>query len=146
MLKVCAFLYRNVAFVTLSAGLLHWYALQRRHNGRDGVSNHQSHHRLLKHLFRRRSKKTSKLHVTGLCEGISLVTGEFPAQKASNAKKGFHLMTSSWGQSPGSLTIERSNLENMAIKPHKFLNGLVWFHATYWRRLLKDFHPILKIL
>ena len=30
-------------------------------------------------LFRRRSKKTSKLHVTGLCEGNSLVTSEFPA-------------------------------------------------------------------
>ena len=33
----------------------------------------------------RRSKKTSKLHVTGLCEGNSPVTGEFPAQRASNA-------------------------------------------------------------
>ena len=29
---------------------------------------------------RRRSTKTSKLHVTGLCEGISPGTGEFPAQ------------------------------------------------------------------
>ena len=35
-------------------------------------------------LFRRRSKKTSKLRVTGLCEGNSPVTGEFPAQMASN--------------------------------------------------------------
>ena len=26
--------------------------------------------------------KTSKLHVTGLCEGNSPVTGEFPAQRA----------------------------------------------------------------
>ena len=33
-----------------------------------------------------RSKKTSKLSVTGLCEGNSLVTGEFPAQSASNAE------------------------------------------------------------
>ena len=32
-------------------------------------------------------KKTSKLHVTGLCEGNSPVTGEFPAQRASNAEK-----------------------------------------------------------
>ena len=32
-----------------------------------------------------RSKKTSKLHVTGLCAGNSLVTGEFPAQRATNA-------------------------------------------------------------
>ena len=31
-------------------------------------------------------KKTSKLCVTGLCAGNSPVTGEFPAQKASNAE------------------------------------------------------------
>ena len=36
-----------------------------------------------------RSKKTSKLHVTGLCEGNSPLTGEFPAQRASNAEKMF---------------------------------------------------------
>ena len=35
-------------------------------------------------LFRRRSKKILKLRVTGLCEGDSPVTGEFPAQRASN--------------------------------------------------------------
>ena len=40
---------------------------QWRHNGRDGVSNHQSHDCLLNRLFRRKSKKTSKLRVTGLC-------------------------------------------------------------------------------
>ena len=38
----------------------------------------------LNRLFRRRSKKTSKLRVTGLCAGNSPVTGEFPAQMASN--------------------------------------------------------------
>ena len=31
-------------------------------------------------------KKTSKLRVTGLCAGNSTVTGEFPAQRASNAE------------------------------------------------------------
>ena len=41
--------------------------LQWRHNGRDSVSNHQPHNCLLYHLFWRRSKKTSKLRVTGLC-------------------------------------------------------------------------------
>ena len=35
---------------------------------------------------RRRSKKTSKLRVTDLCAGNSPVTGEFPAQRASNAE------------------------------------------------------------
>ena len=33
-----------------------------------------------------RSKKTSKLCVTGLCEGNSSVTGEFPTQMASNTE------------------------------------------------------------
>ena len=61
-------------------------ALQWRHNGRDGVSNHQPYVCLLNRLFRRRSKKASKLRVTGLCEGNSPVTGEFPAQRASNVK------------------------------------------------------------
>ena len=56
-----------------------------RQNGRDGVSNHQPHDCLLNRLFRRRSKKTPKLCVTGLCTGYSPLTGEFPAQKASNA-------------------------------------------------------------
>ena len=37
-------------------------------------------------LFRHRSKKTSKLRVTGLCVGNSPGTGEFPAQMASNAE------------------------------------------------------------
>ena len=57
-----------------------------RHNGSDGVSYHQPQHCLLNRLIRRGSKKTSKLRVTGLCAGNSPVTGEFPAQMASNAE------------------------------------------------------------
>ena len=48
--------------------------LQWRHIGRDGVSNHQPHDCLLNRLFRRRSKKASRLR------------GEFPAQMASYAE------------------------------------------------------------
>ena len=44
-------------------------ALQWRHNGRNGGSNHQPHDCLLNRLFRHRSKKIPKLSVTGLCEG-----------------------------------------------------------------------------
>ena len=40
-------------------------------------------------LFRRRWRKTSELRVTGLCEGNSPVTGEFPTQRASNAENIF---------------------------------------------------------
>ena len=46
-------------------------ALQWRHNDHDSVSNHQPHDCLLNRLFRRRSKKTSKLRVAGLCVGNS---------------------------------------------------------------------------
>ena len=60
--------------------------LRWRHNGHAGVSNHQSRDCLLNRLFRRRSKKTSKLRVTGLCAGNSPGTGEFPAQRASYAE------------------------------------------------------------
>ena len=52
----------------------------------DFVSNHQPHHCLLNRLFRRRSKKTSKLRVTGLCVGNSPGTSELPAQMANNAE------------------------------------------------------------
>ena len=54
------------------------WALQWRHNGRDCVSNHQSRHCLLNRLFRRRSKRTSKLRVTGLFARNSPVTDESP--------------------------------------------------------------------
>ena len=57
-----------------------------RHNGRDGVTNHQPHDCLLNRLFMRRSKETSKLRVTGLCVRNSPVTGEFPAQRAVTRK------------------------------------------------------------
>ena len=68
-------------------------AWQWRHNEPSGVLNHPPCDCLLNRLFRRRSKKTSKLRVTGLCAGNSPVTGEFLAQRASNAE---NLMTSSW--------------------------------------------------
>ena len=62
------------------------YSLQWRHNGLDSVSNHQPHRCVLRRLFGRWSKKTSKLRVTGLCAGNSPGTGEFPTQRASNAE------------------------------------------------------------
>ena len=73
-------------FISLGFYCCSQQSLQWRHNGRDGVSNHQPRYCLLNHLFRRRSKKTSKHRVTDLCEGNTPVTGEFPAQRASNAE------------------------------------------------------------
>ena len=70
-----------VACIAKSVTLLQW-----RHNGHDSVSNHQPRECLLSRLISRRSKNTSKLRVTGLCAGKSPETGEFPAQRASNAE------------------------------------------------------------
>ena len=70
-----------VVAVPLEKDTLEW-----RHNERDGVSYHRRLDCLLNRLFKCRSKKTSKLRVTGLCEGNSPVTGEFPTQRASNAE------------------------------------------------------------
>ena len=64
-------------------------ALQWRHIERDGVSNHWRLDCSLNRLFRRRSKKASKLHVTGLTPVNS-------PHKGPVTLKCFHLMTSSW--------------------------------------------------
>ena len=77
-------------------------SLQWRHNGRDSVSNHQPHGCLLNRLFKRKSNKTSKFLVTGLCAGNSPGTGEFPEQMASNAENvsiwwRHHVMTAPCG-------------------------------------------------
>ena len=71
--------HRYKSFAYFKTKSLRW-----RHNGHDGVSNHQPHDCLLNRLFR--SKKTQKLRVTGICAGNSPVSGEFPAQMASNAE------------------------------------------------------------
>ena len=81
---LCFVVIRYRPIFPCSSGLLH--TLLWRHNERDSVSNHQRLYCLLKRLFRRRSKVTSKLRVTGLCAWNSPGTGEFPAQKASNAE------------------------------------------------------------
>ena len=63
----------SVNFHNLGPVTLRW-----RQNGRDSVSNHQPRHCLLSLLFGRRSKKTSKLRVTGLCVGNSPGPVNFP--------------------------------------------------------------------
>ena len=69
-----------------NSGHNHYSTLLWRHYECFGVSNHQPHDCLPNRLIRRILKKTPKLRVTGLCEGNSPVTGEFPAHRASNAK------------------------------------------------------------
>ena len=67
-------------------GDVRYLSLRWRHNENDCVSNHQPHHCLLNRFIGCRSKKISKLRVTGLCAGNSTGTGEFPAQRASDAE------------------------------------------------------------
>ena len=71
-------------FLVLGTPCVH--PLQWRHHECYGISNHQPHDCLISRLFRHRSKKTSKLRITGFCEGNPSVTGEFPAQRASNTE------------------------------------------------------------
>ena len=93
--STCKVLWRNVRFFLFCCGLgtvnscsgpLLTKPLRWRHNDHAGVSNHQPHGCLLNRLFRRKSKKTSKLRVTGLCARNSPGTGVFPAQMASYAE------------------------------------------------------------
>ena len=61
-------------------------ALQWRHNASDGVSNHQPHDCLFNRLSKAQIKENIKApRHWPLCEE-SPVTGEFPAQKASNVE------------------------------------------------------------
>ena len=56
----------NIHGIMAYVHILH--TVEWRHNGRDGVSNHQPHHHcLLNRLFRCRPNKISKLRVTGRC-------------------------------------------------------------------------------
>ena len=58
--------------------------LQWCHNERDGVPKHRRVNCLLNRVLRSTSKKTSKLRLTGLCEGNPPVTGKFPSERAEN--------------------------------------------------------------
>ena len=85
----CFILLKNASGGPKSSSFQKWKylnPLRWRHNELDGVSDHQPHDCLLNRLFGRRSKKTSKLRVIGLCAWNSPGTGEFPAQMASKAE------------------------------------------------------------
>ena len=60
-----AHLYVICIFQNMFGYFCHFRVLQWRHNERDGVSNGRPHDCLPNRLFRRRTKKTSKLRITG---------------------------------------------------------------------------------
>ena len=102
---------------------------------RYGVSYHRPHDCFVNHLFRRGSKKTTKLRVTGLCAGNSPVAGEFPAQMTSNAEN-----VSIWWRHH----IELCWLRYICICRHVgkdlpqermcFCRGCLQLHFMKWRR------------
>ena len=116
-------------------------ALRWRHNDHAGVSNHQPHGCLLNRVFRRKSKKTSKLRVTGLCTGNSPGTGEFPAQMASYAENVFiwwrHHEASEWSSAeiniPWSAVITQSNLSRYCIRQCVNINRTYFRLGSYNR-------------
>ena len=80
---------------------------------------------------------TSSRLVSSLCEGNSLVTGEFPAQMASNAENAsislrHHVTTYEWGSHGGS-----SEFNCYSWKPHLGLNQSLWLWVLdYWQKCM----------
>ena len=106
--------------------------LQQRHNEHSGISNHQPHSCLLNCLFSRRSRKTSKLRVTGFCEGNSLVTSESPAQRASKGEN-----VSIWWRLHSLLPEAPNNITNSTPTPnpcsvHKISARLINCKTHLW--------------
>ena len=67
---------------------------------------------------RRRSKKTSKSRVTGLCEGNSPVIGEFPARRASNAEN----VPTWWHHHFCSHCVHSITIERVSISPFTYFS------------------------
>ena len=111
------------------------FVLQWRHNERDAVSNHQRLHRLLNHLCGRRSKKTSKFRAPGLWAGNSLVTGEFPTQKASNAENVSIWWRHHWLTETG---MGRRDLARFEFKETDFGSSVVVLSTSWWGIILRS--------
>ena len=113
-------------------------SLQWRHDESDSVSNYQPHDYLLNRLFCRRAKKTSKLRVTGICARNSPETGDFPAQRASNAENvsiwWCHYVQCVCGKS-GVILIESSCVFVFSIVESHFFRA--------WRSLNQIMMPLL---
>ena len=113
MMHALLYLQNKISWTTHASKTLLW-----RHNGHHGISKHQPHDCLLRRLFRRRSEKTSKLRVTGLCTRNSPVTSEFPTQMASNAEN----ISSRWRH--------RDIRRSVSIKYGKILWNLILYFPS----------------
>ena len=123
-------------FGAVSVVTQYMMSLRWRHNEHDGVSNHQPHDCLLKHLFRRRSKETSKLRVTSLWVGNSLGTSELPAQRPSNAEN-----VSIWWLHHIYPYIYGFGLDAIYVNEISFkdINKINWYQTTTEQNLLRYF-------
>ena len=129
-------------------------ALQWRHNEHDDVSNHQPHYSLLNRLFRCRSMKTSKLHVTGPCAGNSLVTVYSP-YKCPVTRKMFPFDDAIMVKGSMYLNFVCPNWLACALQIHSIVqpNGVTgdWDHCkefvlTHWGRVTHICVNILTII
>ena len=102
---------------------------------RSGVSNHRRLDYLVNRLSRRRSKKTSKLRVTGICEN-SPVTDGFPAQRASNAEN-----VSIWWRHHAISDVGIAKMTTSLLKLYIFLAGR---HGHNFR--FTEFHYIHDVI
>ena len=103
-------------------------SLQWRHNGR---LKSPASIWFFNRLFRRRSKKTSKLHVTGRCAGNSPGTGEFPSQRASNAENvsilwRHHVVPYAPTVWPGSSSPVVYNVMPVSVVQAPVVHGVCW--------------------
>ena len=108
---------------------LYWFmTLQWRHNGHDGISIHQPHNYLLNCLFR-------KHQITGPYAGNSPVTGEFPAQMATNAKN-----VSIWWRHHAYIRHNYTIPINTIYLPWLLLSPLILLPISSVRYLLDNVH------
>ena len=77
--KLCAMSRPNSVQNLIRCPLSFLITLQWRHNEHYGVSNHR-----ISTVYSTVCSGADQINITGLCEGNSPVTGEFPAQMASN--------------------------------------------------------------
>ena len=103
--------------------------IQSRHNDQDDVSNHQHHHCLLNRLSRRRSKKASKLRVTGGCftnvsRALQYNLSKFVYCRNRTSYENFKLKLCTCAQSHALGTRTRFQHEILTIN---VISGIVYF-------------------
>ena len=105
-------------------------SLQWHHNGHDSISDHQPHDCLLNRLFRHRSKKTSKLRITGLC------VGNFTGDRW-NPVNSPHKWPVTWKMFPFADVI-MSTTDMVWVQGISVLEFLFWNFLTILNRIFHD--------